>query len=321
MSLPLVAVYTGECIGKVKESSKEVSRCSRSSLVMERNGSTRLLDSGPLGPDWPSLASLGLSAEDLVARSSFIGGSDANVILSGDAQRILKLWRVKRGEDELEDLSGKLAVMLGSWTEPFNRQWYEQRSGHAVTSVNEVARCAVHTWRRATLDGYVADLEAVWEAKHTSPFTKAEEVLARYMPQLQHTLAVMGCERAVLSVLFGNSRWECFEVAADWLYQADLLEAEQRFWDCVRSGELPVVQPPPPTPKPAGVREICLEGNNRWATSAADWLQHRLAAKKHAGATTAIKELIEDDVARAFGHGVEVKRSKSGALTIREHKA
>jgi hypothetical protein len=69
------------------------------------------------------------------------------------------------------------------------------------------------------------------------------------------------------------------------------------------------------------VREVCLEGNNAWASSAADWLQHRLAAKKHAEATAGLKELVEDDVARAFGHGVEVKRSKAGALSIRELKA
>jgi hypothetical protein len=95
------------------------------------------------------LSSLGLSADVLVARSSFIGGSDANVILSRDAPRILKLWRIKRGEDELEDLSGKLPVMLGSRTKDFNHQWYEKQTGHAVTMVNEVARCEVHPWRRA----------------------------------------------------------------------------------------------------------------------------------------------------------------------------
>lgn len=45
-----------------------------------------------------------------------------------------------------------------------------------------------------------------------------------------------------------------------------------------------------------------------------------MAAKEHAEATSALKELVEDDVARAFGHGLEVKRSKAGALTIRELK-
>ena len=73
---------------------------------------------------------------------------------------------------------------------------------------------------------YVASLDAVWEAKHTNAFTRPEEALARYMPQLQHKMAVAGCERAVLSVILGNSKWKVFEVAADWLYQEELPEAE-----------------------------------------------------------------------------------------------
>jgi hypothetical protein len=38
----------------------------------------------------------------------------------------------------------------------------------------------------------------------------------------------------------------------------------------------------------------------------------------HATATKTLKELVEEDVARAFGHGIEARRSKSGAITIRE---
>ncbi len=30
------------------------------------------------------------------------------------------------------------------------------------------------------------------------------------------------------------------------------------------------------------------------------------------------KGLVEEDVGRAFGHGIEAKRSKAGAITIRE---
>ena len=45
---------------------------------------------------------------------------------------------------------------------------------------------------------------------------------------------------------------------------------------------------------------------------------NRDAAKVHASAVTSIKSLVEEDVARAFGHGIEAKRSKSGAITIRE---
>jgi len=138
------------------------------------------------------------------------------------------------------------------------------------------------------------------------------------MPQLQHNMAVAGAERAILSVIFGNHKFEMFEIAADWLYQFELLEAEQQFWTCVLNGEEPVAVEPPSPPRPIGTREVCLEGNNAWASAAFDWVTHREAAKTHASACVSIKSLVEEDVSRAFGHGIEAKRGKSGAITIRE---
>jgi hypothetical protein len=269
-------------------------------------------------PAWPGLAELGLAPERKASRLAGIGGSDANVILSGDQERIAHLWREKRGEVEAQDLSAILAVMLGSWTEAFNRQWYEQETGYLVSRVGEVSVCAEHGWRRCTLDGFVGARAAVFEAKHVGAFTRPEEMLARYMPQLQHNMAVTQAETGLLSVIFGNHKWEVYEIAADWLYQEELLIAEARFWNCVQSGELPVPAPVPLPPKPVGVRELCLEGNNAWAAAAADWLDCREAAKRHATATASLKSLVEDDVTRAFGHGVEIRRSKAGALSVRE---
>jgi hypothetical protein len=267
---------------------------------------------------WPTLGRLRLDDTVLSCRSEGIGGSDANIILSGDPERIRKLWLEKRGELEPKDLSNNLAVMLGCWTEPFNRMWFEQVTGRSVARVGEGVQCQRHGWRRCTLDGFVEEAQAVWEAKHTNAFASTDDVLGRYMPQLQHNMAVVGAETAFLSVLFGNHKFEAVEVAADWLYQLDLLEAESDFWDCVLAGIEPVPTPVPAPPKPVGVREVCLEGNNTWAVAAADWLENRVAAKTHASATKVLKELVEDDVARAFGHGVEAKRSRSGAITVRE---
>jgi hypothetical protein len=273
---------------------------------------------GAIAPAWPCLTDLGLAPDQLSARLAGIGGSDANVILSGDAERIERLWREKRGEVEAEDLSSVLPVMLGSWTEAFNRQWYERETGLQVSRVGEVGLCDQHGWRRCTLDGFIGAKAAVFEAKHVGAFVKPEEVLARYMPQLQHNMAVMQADLGLLSVIFANHKWEVYEIAADWLYQEELLIAEARFWDCVQAGERPIPAPVPPAPKPVGVRELCLEGNNSWATAAADWLECREAAKRHTAATATLKGLVEDDVARAFGHGVEIRRSKAGALSIRE---
>jgi predicted phage-related endonuclease len=267
---------------------------------------------------WPPLDALQFSAERLDARNRGIGGSDANVILSGDPERVLRLWQEKRGEAEPEDLSGTLAVVLGCWTEEFNRQWYTKLSGNQVLDAGAQLTCSDFRWRKCTLDGVVAGSGAIFEAKHTNSFVKPEDVLERYMPQLQHNMAVAKSDRAVLSVIFGNARYEMFEVGADWLYQLDLLEAEKAFWSAVLSGEPPVVMNAPPAPRPVATRELSFEGNNAWASAAADWLENNQAAKTHATACKTIKELLEDDVRRAFGHGIEAKRNKAGAITIRE---
>ena len=60
---------------------------------------------------------------------SFIGGSDARIIMGSDEAALIRLWREKRGEAEPEDLSGNLIVQLGSATEELNRSWYERNTG------------------------------------------------------------------------------------------------------------------------------------------------------------------------------------------------
>ncbi len=267
---------------------------------------------------WPALADLRMGAAEADARLSGVGGSDANVIFSGDRDKIRQLWSQKRGTSGPADLSDKLNVMLGCWTEAFNRQWYEKLTGETVVDPGSVAVCTEHWWRRCTLDGLVQSSGAVFEAKHSSAFVKVDELLERYMPQLQHNMAVSKTDRAVLSVILGNNKFEIVEVAADWLYQLELLQAEEEFWNCVVAGKEPVAADAPAPPKPIGIREVCLEGNNLWATAALDWIENRDAAKRHSAACVTIKELVEDDVSRAFGHGIEAKRSRSGAITIRE---
>jgi predicted phage-related endonuclease len=152
--------------------------------------------------------------------------------------------------------------MLGCWTEEFNRLWYEKLSGQKVDRLPTALTCPTNSWRRCTLDGYIAQTDTIFEAKHTTAFAKAEEVLERYMPQLQHNMAVARVERAVLSVIFGNHKYEMFEVASDWVYQIELLQAEADFWDCVETGR----QPSRPCPLPRRSRSGCARSASRGAT-------------------------------------------------------
>src|SRR6201988_4444830 len=66
-------------------------------------------------------------------RRSFIGGSDARIIMGNDEEALIRLWREKRGEAEPKDLSGNLIVQLGVATEDLNRRWYEANSGQVIT--------------------------------------------------------------------------------------------------------------------------------------------------------------------------------------------
>src|ERR1035437_2446975 len=68
-------------------------------------------------------------------RRSFIGGSDARVVMGRDETALFRLWREKRGEIEPADLSGELIVQLGLVTEELNRRWFERNTGHRLGSV------------------------------------------------------------------------------------------------------------------------------------------------------------------------------------------
>ena len=269
------------------------------------------------------LKSLGLSAEDRALRLQFVGGADANTLMSGDIERVNNLWEEKLGLREPDDLSGVLQVQLGSYTEPFNRAWYEKQTGRVVTDVGAAMSHLDHEWMGATLDGIAREArpggERVFEAKHVSAFAKSDEVLAKYLPQLTHNMLVAGLQRADLSVIFGNHKFEVFEVTLDAAYAAQLMAVEQAFWTCVQTRTRPhavAVE----APKPPAVRVVDMTGSNAWSVAAADWAFNKDAAKKFAEAADTLKALVEDDVSVAFGHGVQAKRNAARAISITEIK-
>jgi predicted phage-related endonuclease len=126
-----------------------------------------------------------LKQSKTVDRRSFIGGSDARIIMGDDEANLVRLWREKRGEVEPEDLSDVLIVQLGTVTEDLNRRWYERNTGHAIKAVQRRVQHPVIKWMAATLDGLVEPSGAVFEAKFMLPWTFSEEGAAeKHMAQL-----------------------------------------------------------------------------------------------------------------------------------------
>src|SRR6478736_2023649 len=253
-----------------------------------------------------------------VSRRSFIGGSDARIIMGTDEAALVRLWREKRGEAEPEDLSGNLIVQLGLVTEVLNRHWYERNTGQTVECVQHRLRHPILRWMGATLDGMVAGSGAVFEAKFMLPWSFSEETAAeKHMAQLQHNMWVTNSRLAALSVITGGGKWVEIKIAADPLYQHLLLTAEKKFWRCVESGEPPrLFGVEPPRARIEAVRIVDMSSSNAWAEFSGVFRRTREAYLEHENAKAELKGLMPDDAKEAIGHGVRAKRSKSGAVSF-----
>jgi predicted phage-related endonuclease len=253
-----------------------------------------------------------------IDRRSFIGGSDARVIMGDDEAALVRLWREKRGDIEPENLTDNLIVQLGTVTEDLNRRWYERNTGQAVNYVQRKIRHPVNTWMTATLDGLIDPGGAVFEAKFMLPWTFSEEAAAeKHMAQLQHNMWVSNARSAVLSIITGGGKWVELTLHADPLYQHLLLTAEKKFWRCVQSGEEPrLFGVEPPRPRLEAVRIVDMSASNSWAEFAAVFRRTRPAYVEHESAKADLKKLVPEDAKEAIGHGLKAKRSKSGAISF-----
>ena len=146
----------------------------------------------------------------------------------------------------------------------------------------------------ATLDGFVNDLDAVFEAKFMLPWSFSEEAAAeKHMAQLQHNMWVTNARSAALSIITGGGKWIEMTIPADALYQHFLITAERRFWRCVESGELPgLVGIEPPKPRIEAVRVVDMSDSNSWAEFAGRFRNTRQAFLEHERSKTELKTLM-----------------------------
>jgi len=252
------------------------------------------------------------------SRRSFIGGSDARIIMGSDEAALTRLWQEKRGETEPEDLSANLIVQLGLVTEDLNRQWFERNTGQAIKDVQRRIRHPVNRWMGATLDGLVEATGAVFEAKFMLPWSFSEEAAAeKHMAQVQHNMWVVNAKMAALSIITGGGKWVEIALSADPLYQHLLLTAERKFWRCVETGDPPrLFGIDPPRPRLAAVRIVDMSTSNAWAELASIFRTTRQAFLEHEQSKAELKGLIPEDAKEAIGHGIRAKRSKSGAVSF-----
>jgi predicted phage-related endonuclease len=253
-----------------------------------------------------------------IDRRSFIGGSDARIIMGSDEAALIHLWREKRGEAPAEDLSSNLIVQLGSATEELNRTWYERNTGRRVIAAQRHVKHAIIPFVAATLDGVVEGAGAIFEAKFMLPWSFSEEAaVAKHTAQLQHNMWVTNLRSSVLSIITGGGKWVEITVPMDPLYLSILVSAEKKFWRCVQFGETPhLINVEPPRPRIEAVRIVDMSSSNSWAEFATLYRNTREAFLEHERAKGELKALVPDDAKEAIGHGVRAKRSKAGAVSF-----
>jgi hypothetical protein len=262
---------------------------------------------------------LGLSSEDIAARRTCLGGSDANIIIGADPDRVLALWRFKTGLEEPEDLSDNLAVQMGTWTEGLNLHWYAKMTGRTVGGKGRRVTHPKYGHLRVTLDGEteIEGVPCVIDAKHTSPFNfDMETLIARYQPQLALSMECLGYQKAQLSVFAGNSKWEASRVIErDPFYAAAIIAKLNEFWSHVQSKTPPVEIEPvePPTPV-ALMRKVDLSTSNMWVAHEEEYLATEDHAKRHDDAAKTMRSMVDPDVCEARGRSLMAKRDKRGAL-------
>jgi len=259
---------------------------------------------------------MALTAEQKAFRSKLLGGSDANTIMGGNEEHLLQLWKVKTGQEPDADLDDVLPVQMGVFTEPFNIQWFQKQTGRSVTDNGIQKVSATHPFMGCTLDGLTDDGLTVFEAKHVSAFSKEDEIMDRYYPQLTHNMLVCGVEKAVLSVFFGNHKYESYDVHLDAIYSDILIEEERKFWECV-ANNVPPVAAKVKVPVIDAIRKVDMTGNNAWANYSSQMKLNVSGKMLYDEAVKELKKLVEDDVGEAYGYGISIKRDKKGSLRMK----
>lgn len=163
-----------------------------------------------------------LTAEQIKARDGLLTASRVACLMTGDAAKILNLWRELVGDPEFveEDLSAVWPVQLGGVTEHLNLDWYERKYNPVVRRGEVVVHdCG---WAAATLDGWDSVLKCPIETKHVGGFEKMDVIVSRYMPQLHWQMIVTRTKSCILSVIHGAQEPVIVNIQFDTKYGAEL---------------------------------------------------------------------------------------------------
>jgi hypothetical protein len=261
-----------------------------------------------------------LTAEQEAKRKGKLTASRIAVLMNGDADGIMRLYReLAEGAPE-EDLRSNWPVQLGFATEQLQLDWYERKNGVLLQRRGEMIAHLDYSWAAATLDGFDPVLVCPVECKHVGGREPMETLIDRYQPQMQWQMECTSTKLCAFSVIMGANEPIVEYIDRDVAYAAEELARGERFMMCVDLKMPPIKERPMPAPAPDPTKIIDMTGNNRWADYAQDWLATHGAAETCKEAEKALKALVPPDAKKVFGYGARITRDRAGRLSLREDK-
>ncbi len=259
---------------------------------------------------------MSLSTQQLAARKGKLTASRVAALMTGDADKIMRLYREMIGEEVEENLDDVWPVQLGSATEELNLDWFERKNG-PISRRGEVVVAPWDEWAAATLDGWFDELACPIECKHVGGREPLEVVIDRYQPQMQWQMFVTESTECALSVIMGANEPVVEFIPLDQAYVDEMVKRGEQFMDCVKRRVPPVALAPVAPPADAS-KTYDMAGDNAWAASAADWIGSKEAAELCKSAEKILKAKVPEDAKKAFGHGVQITRDRAGRLSLRQ---
>lgn len=196
----------------------------------------------------------------LAARKNHIGGSDAAACVGMNPYKNnVRLWEEKMGMVLPEDISEKEYVQYGTEAEKYLRELFalDFPEYQVLYDENNMFLNPDFPWMHASLDGELVDQRGrhgILEIKTTNILQSMQRekwndrIPDNYYCQILHYLAVTECDFAVLKARL-KSEWNGELIIREKHYFIErseveedikmLVEAERRFWECIKSGRRP----------------------------------------------------------------------------------
>lgn len=216
-------------------------------------------------------------------RRAGVTASDATVLLGSPYKTPWRLWAEKTGRLLEQDLSGNPNVQRGIREEPEARRRYEAR--HDVLLLPVCAESTEEPIVRASFDGLTdggrpVEIKAPTEAYFRDAVENGtdSELYRRYYAQVQAQIYIAEADLGYLVLQCGEAFLD-IEVPRDDAYIARLVEEARKFWELVRTGKEPPLDPDRDMYVPRGAEE------ETWFRLAAEY--RRLDEKREAYAAEA----------------------------------